>query len=36
MVASEKSNIMADSKIAKKKGLSKYIAYPRDFLKKKQ
>ena len=38
MAASEKSNIVADSKIAKIKkiSLSKYIAYPRDFLKNRQ
>ena len=34
MAASKKSNIVADSKIAKKKKvLSKYFAFPRDFLK---
>ena len=37
MDASEKTNIVADSTIAKKKlGSSKYISYRRDFLKKKQ
>ena len=39
MAASEKSNIVADSKITKikltiRQGLSKYVAYPRDSLKR--